>query len=286
MTDARTLLALAGVLYGAGFGVSLFGMRGERPGWRRAGAFLLWVGFALQSAGLYVRGLERNELPVSNVFEMLHVLAWGVVAVDILLRLATSVRLPDALVSGLAALFAGVAFVRPGWDGAASGAFAGNPWVGFHVGAIVLGFSFFAALAVNSLAYLAQHHALSSHRPGLMSGMLPPLRQLDRVGGQLLGVGLGLLTLALAVGFAGLSHEGAESSSFKLIVAASVWVGYTAVFSLRRLEKIGGRGFARACLALFLLAMFSLWSANAVRKPAKVVDAPAGESSGSPGGRP
>jgi HemX protein len=286
MTDARTLLALAGALYGVGLGVSLFGMRATVPGWRRSGAFLLWIGFAMQSAGLHTRGLERNELPVSNVFEILHVLAWGVVAVDILLRLSTRVRIPDALISGLAALFAGVAFVRPDWDGAPSGAFVGNPWVGFHVGAIVLGFSFFAALAMNSLAYLAQHRALSSHRPGLMSGMLPPLRQLDRVGGQLLGVGLALLTLALAVGFAGLAHKGAESSSFKLVVAALVWAGYTAVFVMRRMEKIGGRGFARACLALFLLAMFSLWPANAVRKPVKVIEVPSGESSGSAGGRP
>ncbi len=280
------MLALAGALYGAGLGASLIGMRGTAPVWRRAGALLLWIGFAMQSAGLYARGLERNELPVSNVFEMLHVLAWGVVTVDILLRLATRVRLPDALIAGLSALFAGVAFARCGWDGAPSGAFVGNPWVGFHVGAIVLGFSFFAALAVNSLAYLAQHRALSSHRPGLMSGMLPPLRQLDRVGGQLLGVGLGLLTLALAVGLAGLAQKGAESTSVKLIVAASVWAGYTAVFMLRRMEKLGGRGFARACLALFLLALLSLWPANAVRKPVKVTDAPAGESSGSAGGRP
>ena len=51
MTDARTLLALAGALDGAGLGVSLFGMRATAPEWRRAGAFLLWVGFAMQSAG-------------------------------------------------------------------------------------------------------------------------------------------------------------------------------------------------------------------------------------------
>lgn len=284
MTDARTLLALAGAFYGVGLGASLVGARLIAPAWGRAGAGLLWAGFALQSAGLYSRGLERNELPVSNVFEILHVLAWGVVAVDILLRLATRVRLPDALISGLAALFAGVAFARTGWDGAPSVAFAGNPWVGFHVGAIVLAFSFFAALAVNSLAYLVQHHALSSRRLGIMSGMLPPLRQLDKVGGQLLGVGLGLLTLALAVGFAGLAHKGAESSSFKLIVAALVWAGYIAVFVLRRTEKIGCKIFARACLALFLLTLFSLWSSNSGRKPAREIVIPAGDSS--VGGRP
>ena len=58
MTDARTLLALAGALYGAGLGASLLGMRVTAPGWRHAGASLLWIGFAMQSAGLYVRGLR------------------------------------------------------------------------------------------------------------------------------------------------------------------------------------------------------------------------------------
>ena len=282
MTDARTLLALCCALYGAGLGVALFAMRGESPAWRRAGAFLLWTGFAAQSAGLYMRGLERNELPVSNVFEMLQVLAWGAVAVDILLRLATQVRLPDAPVSGLAAVLTGVSFVRAGWDGAPSSAFTGNPWIGFHVGAIVLAFSLFAALAVNSLAYLVQHHALAGRRPGLMSRMLPPLRQLDRVGEQLLGAGLGLLTLALAVGFAGLAHNGAGAMSLKLVVAALVWVGYTYAFVARRMEKLGGRGFARVCLALFVLAMFSLWPAGAGRK-APPESSPAGVA---PGGRP
>lgn len=285
MTDARTLLALAGAFFGAGLTASLLGWRRESPGARRAGALLLWIGFAVQSAGLYSRGIERNELPVSNVFEMLQVLAWGVVAVDILLRLASRVRLPDALISGLAALFAGVAFAGRSWDGAPSGAFTGNPWIGFHVGAIVLAFSFFAALAMNSLAYLAQHRALSGRRPGLMSRMLPPLRQLDRVGVQLLGAGLGLLTLALAVGFAGLTHAGAGSSPLKLVVAASVWAGYTAVFVLRRMEKLGGRGSARACLALFVLAMLSLWPANAGRKTMPDTP-PAGNPEGVAGGRP
>ena len=264
--DSRFLLATACALFGAGLAASLAGLRRERPAWARLGAAALWAGFAAQSAGLYWRGIERTELPVANVFEMLQVLAWGVVAVDILLRMATRVRLPDALIAGLAALFSAVAFLRPAWDGNPSAAFEGNPWIGFHVGAIVLAFSFFAALAVNSVAYLAQHRALAGRRPGLISRMLPPLRQLDRVGVQLLGVGLALLTLALAVGFAGLAHRGAESSVFKLVVAALVWTGYTAMFVLRRRERLGGRGFARAGLLLFLLAMFSLWPANNRRR--------------------
>ena len=235
----------------------------------------------MQSAGLHARGLERNELPVANIFEILQVLSWGVVAVDILLRLATRVRLPDALVAGLAALLAGAAFANSGWDGAPSGALRGNPWVGFHVGAVVLAFSFFAALAVNSVAYLVQHASLTGRRPGLISGMLPPLRQLDRVGGQLLGAGLGLLTLALAVGFAGLAHDGAGASVFKLVVAATVWLGYAVVFVARRMERIGGRGFARACLALFLLALFSLWPAGSGRK-ASPDTVPAGVTGGRP----
>jgi len=260
--DPRHLLVVACALFAAGLAASLTALRRERPLWAKLGAFLLWSGFGVQSVALYWRGVDRSELPVVNVFEMMQVLAWGVVAVDILLRMSTRLRLPDALVAGLAVVFSGVAFLRPSWDGGPSAAFAGNPWIGFHVGAIVLAFSFFAALAVNSAAYLLQYRAISGRHPGLMSRMLPPLRQLDRVGAQLLGVGLALLTLALAVGFAGLAHEGAESSAFKLVVAAAVWAGYVAAFALRRLDRLGGRGFARAGLLLFLLALFSLWPAN------------------------
>ncbi len=266
MMDARTLLAVCGALYGAGLGACLFGARRESPVWRRTGSVLLRAGFVVQSAGIYLRGLERAELPVANTFEILQVLAWGVVAVDILLRLSSRVRLPEALVCGLAAVLSCAAFLRTGWDGAPSGAISGDPWVGFHVTSVVLAFSFFAALALNSLAYIVQHAALTGRRPGFMSAVLPPLRQLDQVGGQLLGAGLGLLSLSLAVGFAGLSNKGGEPFTLKLVVAAAVWAGYAAVFALRRREKLGARGMARACLALFLLALFSLWPATEVRR--------------------
>lgn len=275
MTDARTLLALCCALFAAGLGASLSGLRWEAAAWRRAGALLLRVGFVVQSAGLYARGLERAELPVSNAFEMLQVLAWGVIAVDILLRLASSVRLPDSLVAGLALVFSGGAFLRPGWDGAPTGAFSGNPWVGFHVAAVVLAFSFFAALALNSLAYLAQHAALAGRRPGLISSLLPPLRQLGRVGDQLLGAGLGLLSLSLAVGLAGFTHRGIEAFTLKLVFAALLWLGYAAVFILRRAGGLSGRDFARSCLALFMLALLSLGTANAGRSGAATAPVPA-----------
>lgn len=265
MTEARTLLALADALMAAAAVVSVAAVRTGRL--RGAGTLALWAGHSVTAAGLYVRGLERAALPVGNVFELLHALAWGVVAADIFLRLATSVRLPAAPVAGLAALFGAAAFAVPGFDGPATGAVGGNPWVGFHVAAVVLAFSLFAALALNSLAYLIQHAALSGHRPGVVSRVLPPLRQLDRVGVQLLGVGVGLLTLALAIGFAGV-QSAAGATSVKLLSALAVWVGYLTLFALRRTERIGARGCARAGVALFLLALLSLWPANAARKTA------------------
>jgi HemX protein len=267
MSDARLLLAAADALLGAGFVVSAYSVLRGR--WRRPGTVLLWAGFSVLSAGLYLRGVDRAALPVGNVFEILHALAWGVVAADIFLRLASRVRLPDVLVAGLSALLGGAAFLRAGFDGPTTGSLGGNPWVGFHVGAIVLAFSLFAALALNSLAYLLQHSALSGHRPGVLSRVLPPLRQLDRVGVQMLGVGVGLLTLALAVGFAGLGGgtAGAGASSAKLLSAAAVWLGYLTLFALRRTERIGARGYARAAVALFALSLFSFWPANAARTP-------------------
>lgn len=275
MNDARTLLASADALLGAALLVSALAVRAGR--FRGAGTVALWAGFSVLSAGLYCRGLERAELPVGNVFELLHSLAWGVVAADIFLRLATSVRLPAAPVAGLAALLGGVAFLPAGFDGPVTGAMGANPWIGFHVAAIVLAFSLFAALALNSLAYLLQHAALSGHRPGIVSRVLPPLRQLDRVGVQLLGVGVGLLTLALAIGFAGV-QSGSGTGLVKLLSAFVVWIGYLALFALRRTERIGARGCARAGVALFALAMLSLWPAAAARKasPAKSAD-PAAE---------
>ena len=42
----------------------------------------------------------------------------------------------------------------------------------------------------------------------------------------------------------------------------------------RGYDYVGARGFARACVALFLLALVSLWPANAVRSPVPANSAP------------
>lgn len=271
MPDSRHILSVADALCGVATLVSVFAVRAGRG--RGVGLAILWVAFGVLSCGLYARGVERAALPVGNIFELLHALAWGVVAADIFLRLSSQIRLPAAPVAGLAFLFGASSLFCPVADGPPSGALGENPWLGVHVGSIILAFSVFSALALNSLAYLVQHASLSSHHPGVISRVLPPLRQLDRVGVQLLGNGLGLFTIALAVGFASFAGRADVPAAtwFKLGVGLLVWAGYAALFVARRAERIGARAAARAAVLLFVAALVSFWPVGLTRKPAAPV---------------
>jgi ABC-type uncharacterized transport system permease subunit len=132
---------------------------------------------------------------------------------------------------------------------------------------VILSYCVFAAQALNSLVFMLQNHSLEHRRFTGIFRFLPSLRQVDRAGVQLLGAGVCMLTLGMLAGVATWTPATwTPATEFKITCASLVWLGYAAVLFLRRRDRLRSIRFARISLALFAVALFTLWPANAARR--------------------
>ena len=271
--SSREWLLAGTVLYGVSLLAALIGQRSAHRWGRWLPLVVLWVAFVVQFCGFYRRSEATHLFPLGNAFELLQMLAWGLVALDGFLRLTFSLRLPVVLIAGLATAFGAISFASPGWDHAASAMYAGNPWIEVHVVLIILGYCFFAAQALNAVVFLLQDYSLARRRFTGIFQFLPPLRQVDRVGVQLLAAGVALLSLGMLIGLVNFFASGlVMTTAIKLACALVVWAGYVVALVLRRRLQLRGTKFAGVSLILFALALLTLWPANAARSLNMVED--------------
>lgn len=264
--SSREWLLLGTLLYGASLAVAWVWQLRPRWRWRWLPLVVLWGAFVTQFHGFFLRGEETHLLPLGNAFELLQMLAWGVVALDGFLRLTFAGRFPVLLTAVVAAAFGGISFANPAWDHAASAAYAGNPWIAVHVVLVVLGYCCLAAQALNAAVFLLQDYSLAHRRFTGVFQLLPPLRQVEQVGGQLLAAGVALLSLGMLIGLVHFfANDLTAGTAVKLVCALAVWAGYLAALVARRKMRLRGGKFARTSLLLFALALLTLWPANAAR---------------------
>ncbi len=262
-------LAAAAVLYAAAFLYALWRAFRHNDAPQILFYLFLGTGFAAQSVGLYLRGLSTHALPLANAFEILQAIAWFCVLIELGLRFFYHVRLLRLFASGFAATVCVVSwFVADEAAPATQAMASGDPWLGLHVGLAIFGYAVFTVVALLGAMYLTQQRSLERKRAEAIFRMLPPLRVLDRLASLLLPIGLCVVGLSLALGFSYWARlPGGEGVSLlKLLSVSLVWLGFLAVFCLRRLSKISGKTAARACVILFVLALASLWPVNRDRE--------------------
>ncbi|MGA2052012.1 MAG: cytochrome c biogenesis protein CcsA [Opitutales bacterium] len=254
------LLQAAVALYVLGFGYALAVTVRGREHHRPVFYALIIAGFAAQSTGLYLRGLETHSFPVANTFELLQALAWVTIFLKLILRATLRLRLLGLFASGLAALLGLASLFMPGANlppvGVAS---AGDPWIGFHVALALFSYGVFGLLAVTALMYLIQRYGLEHKRFSGIFRLLPSLAELDALNRQLLLVGVWALSVAVILGALDWLGQPGGVSAGKLTVVIAVWIGYLAVGWLRWRNRLVAGAYAWTCVLLFAFAMFSLW---------------------------
>ena len=220
---------------------------------------LITIGFAMQSFGLYRQGLRTHSFPLHNTFEILMVMAWSAVMLELFIRPIFRLPMLGFFISFLASVLGGVALLFFDLSAAIpEPAETGNPWVGFHAALAVFSYGIFGLLAVTSAMYLLQHFSLRGrHTAGLFRN-LPPLKRLDDLNKRLLMGGVSILTLSIAIGMANWAHHPESVGATKLFVALGVWVLYMAVHRLRHRNTLLASGFAWACIASFGVALVTM----------------------------
>ena len=268
LTDRAWLWAAAG-FYLAGFLIGTFSLlRGGRPSGAATYA-LIAIGYALQLAGLGVRGRAVGGCPLGNTFEIFQFTAWSAITLYLVVGLTFRNSLLGYFTSCLTATLTLLSLAIPAWDATQrSHIFSANPWIELHAALAVFSYGVFALLALTSVMFLLRNYSLKSKRIGGWFSFLPSILDLDHIGVRLLGAGVTILTVSLAIIATFWLRDPSTASTSKVLFAVAVWTVSAVAFTLRLRGVLLAKRFAWACLALFFAAIVSLVAVDRSRHPA------------------
>jgi HemX protein len=272
LTDRTWLWAAAG-FYFAGFalGTSALLRQGRPSG--GATYVLIAIGYVLQLVGLGIRGRAVGGCPLGNQFEFFQFTAWSAITLYLVVGVTFRNSLLGYFTSSLAATLTLVSLVIPSWDATQrSHIFGTNPWIELHAALAVFSYGVFGLLALTSIMFLLRNHSLKSKHLGGWFSFLPSILDLDHIGVRLLGAGVAILAVSLAVGSVYWLRDMSTVNLTKLFVTVAVWIAYTLALTLRLRGVLLAKRFAWACLLLFAAALVSLGPVDQSRHPVARVE--------------
>ena len=221
------------------------------------------LGFLVQTDFLAVRGHLLGRCPLTNLFEVISFLCWGLVLFYLLVGNLYRLSPLGLFTAPLVCVLQTFAFAA-GLDNTGSRSHVGpvNPWLEFHAAFSVLSFGAFALAGLAGGMYLWQERQLKSHRLKLLFFQLPPISDLSRLNARLLAMGLALLTLGLAAGF----NMGTPNTWPHLVWAIVIWVLYAFLVQARWGRwRLAPRRVASLSVAAFTVALLTLGGLSFVR---------------------
>jgi len=231
-------------------------------------------GYAIQTYGLYLRGMEVGGCPVGNTFEIVQFVIWSLTFCFLVLGPAFRMSLFGFFTAGLAVLLSILSFAIPTWDSPYPDRISEiSASIEFHASLAVFSYGIFGMLAVSSTLYLLQNFALKRHQFKGVYAFLPSLVESESMTLRILVAGTGVLTVSLLVGSLYWSQNLAEVNGPKFFSSIAVWLAYLIVLGLRLTNRLFARKLAVTCVALFLIAILSIWpvgnsrSSNEINEP-------------------
>jgi ABC-type uncharacterized transport system permease subunit len=220
---------------------------------------LLLGGFTVQSLALFMRGHERGAFPLSNPFETLQAVSWGMVCLTLFLKSSARLRMLNCFTAIFAAVVCLLSLALPAWDyPVAASPVSMDPWVKFHAVLAITSYALFGLLAITSLMFVLQNHALRHKHFGGIFAMLPPLRHIEGFSYWLLRIGYGLLSLSVGIGLLNWFVQPTDLGLTKLLTAAVVWGAYSVLLWMRNSPRFHALDCARMALVLFVVVLLSL----------------------------
>lgn len=262
MTD-RLLIWLALMFY-AGAGIlTVYRLRrlGEASSLHHLNVVLIVAGFALHTAGLFLRGEHLQRCPLTNLFEAQVFIAWAAVLFYLLIGLSYRVSFLGAFTAPLVSAIVLTALLAP-VDVAGREPLKHSGWVEFHAAIGIVSFGAFALSAVMGAMYLSQERQLKSRHPGATLWLLPSVDQLDVIGFRLLVLGFALLTVGMLGG--AVSNRLVENPWPwpKIVWAVWTWLIYAGLLGVRLTGAWRGHKAAEGAVAAFVLTLTAYWGAS------------------------
>jgi cytochrome c-type biogenesis protein CcsB len=251
-----TLLKLTALVYLAATGSFIFYMFFVRDSVSRLSPWILFCGFAVQTAALVVHFFQTGYPGFTQFREALSFYTWLMVAGYLLVQMKYRLTVLGSIIAPLALLMTLAAFAF------GSGSEELPPglktyWLPVHVTLAFLGNAVFALAFGVSLIYLLQEHYLKHKKMTSVMKLFPALESLDRLNYVLLVWGFPLMTLGILTGsiWAG-SHWGNYWSwDPRQISSGMTWLFYGALLHGRVTAGLRGKKAALLTLVGFCVVL-------------------------------
>ena len=262
--ESRDLFWLAAILYGAGLltGLALASQTNKVVASLIPLAFII-SGFVVHTQALALRGQLVKGCPLGNGMERIQFILWSLVVGYLIIRVLFRLNLLGSFAAGLASIGGMISLLIPSVDenywakNGYEGIFS-NHWVELHASVAIFSYGIFGLLATVSTMYLIQQKALRAKKSGAVAPFLPSIQQLEEAGARLLLVGVIFLTGSIVVGSLDWTRSTGAVSYAKVILTITLWLAYCSMWYLHFRQKLFGNKFAKATIALFVLAILSL----------------------------
>jgi ABC-type transport system involved in cytochrome c biogenesis permease subunit len=224
----------------------------------RAARVLTLAGWICHTAAVGLRGVELGRTPVLTLAEVVSVVIWVAVLVDLVVERRYGITafgaflLPVVLALGLG--------LPTGLRDLALEPQASSAWILVHVALVLVGL---AALVLNfgsALMYVLQERQLKAKRPGVFYYGMPSLQTLDRLTLVTLTVAFPFLTVGLGLGVVRAGHAWGRDLMLDPLALFSIvmWLVYAATLSGRVVGRWGGRRAAYFAIVGFCVLLATL----------------------------
>lgn len=229
---------------------------------------LIALGYLAQLVGLGLRGRAVQGCPLGNTFETFQFTAWSAITLYLVVGVTFRLSLLGYFTSCLASALTLVSLSVPAWDASRRAhIFGSNPWIELHAALALFSYGVFGLLALTALMFVFRNYSLKSKRLGGWFSFLPSILDLDHISVRLLIAGVTLLTASLVGGSIYWVRDPASATTLKVLFTVAVWLAYALALLLRLRGRLLAKRFAWTCVALFGVALLSLWPVDASRRP-------------------
>jgi ABC-type uncharacterized transport system permease subunit len=212
---------------------------------------------------LFIRTIEFDHPPITNVFEIFSVLAFSVAFSYFILELLTDVRGTGPFIIIISLIFQVISslFIE---DLIEVKEVLRSHLLGSHVISALLGYSGITIAAVYGFLYLILYNDIRQNRYGLIFNRLPNLEMLEKLSFYAAVIGFIFLTIAITIGIIWLPMAFPDFSLAdpKLIGSLAVWALYGVGILSKIFAKWRGKKVVVLSIAGFLLAIFSTMITN------------------------
>ena len=212
------------------------------------------VGFALQSAFLYLRGQQHGRCPLTNLFEVFIFIGWSIMLLYFLVGGAFRLSLLGVFTAPLLTLLQTISLLSP-FDQIEAKHGKVNPWLELHAAVALIGYAAFALACIAGIMFLLQERQLKKHRINALFHQLPPIHDLAKAIERLVLLGVILLSVALAAAF----KINIPITNAKMLFSWGVWLLYAGILFVMWRRQFSARHTAQLAIGGFAIVFISIW---------------------------